>query len=112
MADIAPRRADRKFAQRNAELLDLLRRCQQLLHALFLIRFEILRRNFAVIGDAHVHDARARVGKNRADVIGSGVAVGLTVLRHDVQHVAFERLRARDRLRNAVDQEVRNDACV
>ena len=112
MPDVAPRRADRELPQRNAELLDLLARGQNLLHALFPVGLEKLCRDFPVVRDAHVHHVLARVGKNRFDVVSRCITVRLAVLRHDVEHIALERLRAGDRSGNAVDEKVRDDACV
>src|SRR5262249_30134189 len=60
----------------------------------------------------HTYIDRRRIFEDGADMIGGRVAIRLTRLRHQVANVNFESGCCLNRLANACDQQVRNDARV
>ncbi len=110
MADIPSRLQQRERAHGNAQLLDIRAVQLELGHALFCVRLHDLRRDRRAVCDADVDNARAGMLQNGADMIVGVVAVGLTVLGHDVQRVDLACPALADGVRDAADKEIRNDA--
>ena len=110
MADIPSRLQQRERAHGNAQLLDIRAVQLELGHALFCVRLHDLRRDRRAVCDADVDDAGAGMLQNGADMIVGVVAVGLTVLGHDVQRVDLACTALADGVSDAADKEIRNDA--